>query len=114
MRISEALAKMRLADQVDAKDVEEAVRLKEAKVADEVIAVSVGPKQAAETIRTALAILKKDERLTYYCDTLLASIGMICRELLSRDIGATGLLTTPALRGGGGAAVRRPRSPRYP
>eukprot|EP00946_MAST-07B_sp_MAST-7B-sp1_P000994 g994.t1 len=36
--------------------VEEAVRLKEAKVADEVIAVSIGPKQSAETIRTALAM----------------------------------------------------------
>jgi len=30
--------------------------LKEAKVADEVIAVSIGPKQSAETIRTALAM----------------------------------------------------------
>lgn len=36
--------------------VEEAVRLKEKKVATEVIAVSVGPKQAQETIRTALAM----------------------------------------------------------
>ncbi|CAM9384710.1 unnamed protein product [Chrysoparadoxa australica] len=35
---------------------EEAVRLKEAKVATEVIAVSIGPKQAQETIRTALAM----------------------------------------------------------
>lgn len=36
--------------------VEEAVRLKEAGVASEVVAVSVGPKQAQETIRTALAM----------------------------------------------------------
>uniref|UniRef100_A0A7S1GJ58 Electron transfer flavoprotein subunit beta n=1 Tax=Cyclophora tenuis TaxID=216820 RepID=A0A7S1GJ58_CYCTE len=36
--------------------VEEAVRLKEAKTADEVVAVSVGPKQCSETIRTALAM----------------------------------------------------------
>ena len=36
--------------------VEEAVRLKEAGVATEVVAVSVGPKQAQETIRTALAM----------------------------------------------------------
>ena len=36
--------------------VEEAVRLKEAKSADEVIAVSVGPKQCTETLRTALAM----------------------------------------------------------
>ena len=35
---------------------EEAVRLKESKVADEVIAVTIGPKQSAETLRTALAM----------------------------------------------------------
>ncbi len=36
--------------------IEEAVRLKEAGTASEVIAVSVGPQQAQETIRTALAM----------------------------------------------------------
>ncbi len=36
--------------------VEEAVRLKEAGTAQEVIAVSIGPQQAQETIRTALAM----------------------------------------------------------
>src|SRR3954451_5034475 len=36
--------------------VEEAVRLKEKGVAEEVIAVSIGPAQASETIRTALAM----------------------------------------------------------
>src|SRR5262250_1987687 len=36
--------------------VEEAVRLKEAGKATEVIAVSIGPAQAQETIRTALAM----------------------------------------------------------
>lgn len=36
--------------------VEEAVRLKEAGKATEVIAVSIGPKQAQETLRTAMAI----------------------------------------------------------
>ncbi|APH73938.1 electron transfer flavoprotein subunit beta/FixA family protein [Aquibium oceanicum] len=36
--------------------VEEAIRLKEAGKADEIIAVSVGPQQAQETIRTALAM----------------------------------------------------------
>jgi len=36
--------------------IEEAVRLKEKKVADEVVAVSIGPKQATETLRTALAM----------------------------------------------------------
>jgi electron transfer flavoprotein beta subunit len=36
--------------------VEEAIRLKEAGKADEIIAVSIGPMQAQETIRTALAM----------------------------------------------------------
>jgi len=36
--------------------VEEAVRLKESKAADEVVVVSIGPKQSQETIRTALAM----------------------------------------------------------
>ncbi len=36
--------------------VEEAVRMKEAGTADEIIIVSVGPQQAQETIRTALAM----------------------------------------------------------
>ena len=36
--------------------VEQAIRLKEAGKADEVIAVSVGVKQAQETLRTALAM----------------------------------------------------------
>jgi len=36
--------------------IEEAVRLKEKKIAKEVVVVSCGPKQAAETIRTALAM----------------------------------------------------------
>lgn len=36
--------------------VEEAVRLKEAGLADEVIAVSIGPQQSQETIRTAMAM----------------------------------------------------------
>mmetsp|Transcript_7630 Transcript_7630/g.18371 ORF Transcript_7630/g.18371 Transcript_7630/m.18371 type:complete len:255 (-) Transcript_7630:101-865(-) len=36
--------------------VEEAVRLKEGKQADEVVAMSIGPKQCTETLRTALAM----------------------------------------------------------
>ena len=36
--------------------VEEAVRLKESKAADEVVAVSIGPKQCTEVLRTALAM----------------------------------------------------------
>src|ERR671924_872358 len=36
--------------------VEEAIRLKEKGVATEIVAVSIGPQQAQETIRTALAM----------------------------------------------------------
>ncbi len=36
--------------------VEEAIRLKEKGIAEEIVAVSIGPAQAAETIRTALAM----------------------------------------------------------
>ena len=36
--------------------VEEAVRLKEAKAAEEIVALSIGPKQCTETLRTALAM----------------------------------------------------------
>src|SRR5580693_979198 len=36
--------------------IEEAIRLKEAGKATEIIAVSIGPQQASETIRTALAM----------------------------------------------------------
>src|SRR4051812_33279844 len=36
--------------------VEEAIRLKEAGKATEIVAISIGPAQAAETIRTALAM----------------------------------------------------------
>mmetsp|Transcript_7866 Transcript_7866/g.11945 ORF Transcript_7866/g.11945 Transcript_7866/m.11945 type:complete len:254 (+) Transcript_7866:27-788(+) len=35
---------------------EEAIRLKEAKIATEIVAVSIGPKQAVETLRSALAM----------------------------------------------------------
>ncbi|RNJ41507.1 electron transfer flavoprotein subunit beta [Mesorhizobium erdmanii] len=51
--------------------VEEAIRLKEAGKADEIIVVSIGPQQAQETLRTALAmgadraiLVKTDEQTT--------------------------------------------------
>src|ERR1700730_11427930 len=51
------IAKMKMSmNPVDEIAVEEAVRLKEAGVATEVIAVSAGVAQAQETLRTALAI----------------------------------------------------------
>ena len=52
--------------------VEEAVRLKEKKVAEEVVALSIGPKQCTETLRTALAMgcdraihIQTDKRTDY-------------------------------------------------
>ncbi|UIZ24613.1 hypothetical protein KXD40_006710 [Peronospora effusa] len=47
--------------------VEEAIRLKEKKVASEVVAVSIGPKQCQETLRTALA-MGADRGIHITCD----------------------------------------------
>ena len=44
--------------------VEEAIRLREAETASEVVAVSVGPQQAQETIRTALAMVPVGRLIT--------------------------------------------------
>ena len=51
--------------------VEEAIRLKEAGIAEEIVALSIGPQQAQETIRTALAmgadrgiLIKSDDSVT--------------------------------------------------
>src|ERR1700710_1073624 len=48
--------------------VEEAIRLKEKGVATEIVAVSIGPQQAQETIRTALA-MGADRGILVVCDT---------------------------------------------
>jgi electron transfer flavoprotein beta subunit len=37
-------------------NIEEAVRLKEKKIANEIIAITIGPKACTETLRTALAM----------------------------------------------------------
>src|ERR1043165_8915315 len=42
--------------------VEEAIRLKEKSAATEIVAVSIGPQQASETIRTALAMRSEERR----------------------------------------------------
>src|SRR5690348_7121741 len=47
--------------------VEEAIRLKEAGKASEIVAVSIGPQQASETIRTALA-MGADRGILVKCD----------------------------------------------
>ena len=48
--------------------VEEGVRLKEKGIATEIVAVSIGPQQAQETIRTALA-MGADRGILIVCDT---------------------------------------------
>jgi electron transfer flavoprotein beta subunit len=55
--------------------VEEALRLKEAGMADEVIAVSIGPKESTETIRTALA-MGADRGVLVLCDTPLEPLAV--------------------------------------
>lgn len=55
--------------------VEEAVRLKEAGTADEVVAVSIGPAQAQETLRTALA-MGADRGVHVACDAALEPLAV--------------------------------------
>ncbi len=55
--------------------IEEALRLREAGTATEVIAVSIGPQQAQETIRTALA-MGADRGILVKCDDLLEPLAI--------------------------------------
>src|SRR6202790_3186377 len=55
--------------------VEEAIRLKEAGKATEIIAVSIGPAQASETIRTALA-MRADRRLLVKVDQIVEPLAV--------------------------------------
>ena len=55
--------------------VEEAIRLKEAGKADEIVAVSIGPQQAQETIRTALA-MGADRGILVKTDELVEPLGV--------------------------------------
>jgi len=55
--------------------VEEALRLKEAGKADEVVAVSIGPKESTETIRNALA-MGADRGLLILCDAPLEPLNV--------------------------------------
>lgn len=66
--------------------VEEAVRLKEAGTATEVIAVSVGPQQAQETIRTALA-MGADRGILVQTDEAVESLGIakILKALVEKE-----------------------------
>lgn len=65
--------------------VEEALRVREAKMADEVVAVSIGPRQAADTLRTALAMgadravhVQTDVEVRCVCVLLLGGTTCVC------------------------------------
>ena len=66
--------------------VEEGVRLREAGTADELIAVSIGPDQAQETIRTALA-MGADRGIHVVADGRVEplAIAKIFKELIARE-----------------------------
>lgn len=55
--------------------VEEAIRLKEKGVASEIVAVSIGPAQAQETIRTALA-MGADRGILVKCDSIVEPLAV--------------------------------------
>src|SRR5262249_48657012 len=55
--------------------VEEAIRLKEGGKATEIVAVSIGPQQASETIRTALA-MGADRGILVKCDGIVEPLAV--------------------------------------
>jgi electron transfer flavoprotein beta subunit len=70
--------------------VEEAIKLKESKVIDEIVAVSIGPKQSQETIRTALAMgadrgihVETDMRIDQDLQPL--AVAKILKEVASKE-----------------------------
>ncbi|KAL7567610.1 hypothetical protein ACA910_000206 [Epithemia clementina (nom. ined.)] len=72
--------------------VEEAVRLKEAKKASEVVAVSIGPKQCTETLRTALAMgcdrgihIQTGDQRTDYMDLQPFAIAQLLKKVVEKE-----------------------------
>src|SRR3990170_2458142 len=61
--------------------IEEALRMREAKIATEVIAVSIGPQKAQETLRTALA-MGADRAILVKTDEEVEPLGVA--KILSR------------------------------
>jgi electron transfer flavoprotein beta subunit len=66
--------------------VEEAIRLKEAGKADEIVAASIGPQQAGETIRTALA-MGADRGILVKVDTIVEplAVAKILRGIVAAE-----------------------------
>jgi electron transfer flavoprotein beta subunit len=93
--------------------VEEAIRLKEKGVATEIIAVSIGPQQAQETIRTALAmgadrgiLIKTDAEiqplavaklLKAVCDAEQPGLVITGKQAIDDDANQTGQMTAALL-----------------
>ena len=72
--------------------VEAAVQLKEAKHASEVVAVSIGPKQCTETIRTALAMgcdrgihVQTGDLRTDYMDLQPFAIAQLLKKIVEKE-----------------------------
>ncbi|QCY09529.1 electron transfer flavoprotein subunit beta/FixA family protein [Pseudomonas sp. MPC6] len=66
--------------------VEEAVRLKEAGIADEVIVVSIGPEKVQETLRQALAIgADRAIHVPYDGDTESLSVAKVLKGLVAKE-----------------------------
>ena len=66
--------------------VEEAVRLKEGKIAEEVIVISVGPMEAQETIRTAFAIgADRGIHIKYENETEPLMIAKILKYIIEKE-----------------------------
>ena len=66
--------------------VEEAVRLKEKGIATEIVAVSIGPAQAQETLRTALA-MGADKAILVQTDDAVEPLGIakILQKLVAQE-----------------------------
>ena len=66
--------------------VEEAVRLKEGKIAEEVIVISVGPMEAQETLRTAFAIgADRGIHIKYENETEPLMIAKILKYIIEKE-----------------------------
>jgi electron transfer flavoprotein beta subunit len=64
---------------------EEAVRLKEAGVATEIIAVSIGPTQCQETLRTALAIADRAILVETSAETRPLGVAKALKKLVEKE-----------------------------
>ena len=90
--------------------VEEAIRLKEAGKATEIIAVSIGPQQAAETIRTALA-MGADRGILVKAEGAVEPLAVAARGcgILGQVCAQRGAIHLAVMKQGGAAAFKLER-----